>query len=113
MRPGARPCTEARYSLNVAIAVSPALTFTLFDLVAPLGGRQVTEYVPGFSVRRSDDDVPLPAPFTENAHDPPTASASSVPFPPPDGLGSTFAGGGAGAAPPVLALLFDLGASAT
>jgi hypothetical protein len=31
------------YSLNAAIAVSPLLTVTLFDFVAPLGGRQVTE----------------------------------------------------------------------
>lgn len=32
----------ARYSLNAAIAVSPLFTVTLFDLLAPLEGRQST-----------------------------------------------------------------------
>src|SRR5690349_21000929 len=75
------------------MAVPPAATVTLFDLVAPVDGLHVTEYVPAFTLTLSVDIVPLEAPFTENAHCPPTATATSVPFPPP-----LSAGGGGGAA---------------
>src|SRR3954463_12773287 len=87
-----------RYSLNAAIAVSPLRTVTLLALVAPVGGRHTTEYDPGFSDSRSDEPVPFEAPFTWNAHVPPTATASSVPLAPPALTGcGCGAGCGAGA----------------
>lgn len=77
-------------SLNIAIAVPPWVTLTLFEVVGPDDGLQVTEYVPGESVSLRVDEVPFEAPFTENAQVPPTATATSVPVDP------VGAGGGAG-----------------
>ncbi len=84
------------YSRNVAIAVSPLFTTTLFDFAAPLDGLHVTECLPGASATRIDDDVPLEAPFTENAQLPPIATATSVPLPPPPDAGGGAGGGGGG-----------------
>lgn len=63
----------------MAMAVSPDRTVTLFDLAAPEAGLQVTEYVPGFRDRRSDDERPFEEPLTRNVHAPPTDTATSVP----------------------------------
>lgn len=40
--PRGAPAPLPLYSLNAAIAVSPLFTVTLFDLLAPLEGRQST-----------------------------------------------------------------------
>ncbi len=71
--------------MNAAIAVSPLRTVTLLDLLAPLDGRQTTEYVPGRSGTRIEVPLPFEAPFTVNAHGPPTATARSVPVGPAAG----------------------------
>jgi len=81
------------HSLNVAMAVFPLLMTTLFDFAAPLGGRHETEYVPGLSVSRSDDDFPFEAPLTAKEQVPPRAMASSVPVPAPEEVGGEDGGG--------------------
>lgn len=70
--------------MNIAIAVPPDVTLTERVFVAPVGGLQLTEYVPG--LRGTLIDVPLPfeAPFTVKAQLPPTATATKVPMSPPD-----------------------------
>jgi hypothetical protein len=78
--------------LNIAIAVSPGRTVTLFDFAPPLFGLHVTEYDPGFSDKRTEDEVPFDAPLTENEQGPPTLTATNVPL--------AAAGAGAGFEPP-------------
>lgn len=90
--------------MNIAIAVPPLVTVTLFDLDDPDEGAQVTEYVPGLRLILSVDVVPFEAPLTEKAQLPPTATATSVPLSPPvagGGVGTATATGGGSLALPV------------
>ena len=86
--------------MNIAIDVDPLEIVTLLVFAAPLAGRQLTVYEPGLSETFKVDVVPFEAPFTENAQEPPTATAINVPFAPPDGAASSAAaeGGAAGRA---------------
>jgi hypothetical protein len=81
--------------LNDAIPVPPAGTWTVFDLGEPFEGLHDTVYLPAFSVRRIDEPDPFDAPFTAKEHEPPSATATSVPLP-PDAAGFSAGGSSAG-----------------